>query len=379
MKIGISCYPTYGGSGVVATELAMALAALGDEVHVISYALPSRLALLEATAPEARLFFHQVVVPHYPLFEYPPYSLALATKMVEITRHHDLDVMHVHYAVPNAVSAILAKTILQPRVLPVVTTLHGTDITLVGNDPSFMETTRWGIEQSDAVTSVSESLRKSTRDIFGLERPIEVVPNFIDPNRFLRVAGSPGARRWAKPGERMLVHISNFRPVKRVDDVVEVFNRLRRDFPVRLLMVGDGPERARVEQRCRQCGTCGEITFIGNLPLVEEVLVGADLFLLPSESESFGLAALEALACEVPVIATRAGGLPEVVADGETGLLFPVGDVDAMAAGAARLLADEPLRRKMGLAARRRAVERFATDRVVAQYRNLYEGVLATV
>jgi N-acetyl-alpha-D-glucosaminyl L-malate synthase BshA len=379
MKVGISCYPTYGGSGVVATELAMALAALGDEVHVISYALPSRLALLEATAPEAKLFFHQVVVPHYPLFEYPPYSLALATKMVEITRHHDLDLMHVHYAVPNAVSAILAKTILHPRVLPVVTTLHGTDITLVGNDPSFMETTRWGIAQSDGVTTVSESLRNSTRSIFGLDRPIEVVPNFIDPERFLHVAASPGARRWAKPGERVLVHISNFRPVKRVDDVVEVFNRLRHDFPVRLLMVGDGPERARVEQRCRQSGTCGQITFIGNLPLVEEVLKGADLFLLPSESESFGLAALEALACEVPVIATRAGGLPEVVTDGETGLLYPVGDVDGMAEGAARLLADEPRRRAMGEAARRRAVEVFATDKVVARYRALYESVLAAV
>jgi len=378
MKIGISCYPTYGGSGVVATELAMALAAGGDEVHVISYALPSRLALLEVAGPEARLSFHQVVVPHYPLFEYPPYSLALATKMVEITRHHDLDLVHVHYAVPNAVSAILARSILQPRALPVVTTLHGTDITLVGNDPSFMETTRWGIEQSDGVTTVSAALRQSTIDIFGIQRPIEVVPNFIDPSRFLRVAGSPGARRWAKPGERVLVHISNFRPVKRVDDVVEVFHRLRRDFPVRLLLVGDGPERARVEQRCRQCGTCGEITFIGNLPLVEEVLVGADLFLLPSESESFGLAALEALACEVPVIATRAGGLPEVVIDGECGLLFPVGDVEAMTQGAAALLGDERRRRAMGEAGRRRAVEQFAVDKVVARYRGLYEGVLAT-
>jgi len=317
-------------------------------------------------------------VPHYPLFEYPPYSLALATKMVEITRHHDLDLVHVHYAVPNAVSAILARSILQPRPLPVVTTLHGTDITLVGNDPSFMETTRWGIEQSDGVTTVSAALRQSTIDIFGIQRPIEVVPNFIDPGRFLRVAGSPGARRWAKPGERVLVHISNFRPVKRVDDVVEVFHRLRRDFPVRLLLVGDGPERARVEQRCRQCGTCGEITFIGNLPLVEEVLVGADLFLLPSESESFGLAALEALACEVPVIATRAGGLPEVVIDGECGLLFPVGDVEAMTQGAAALLGDEKRRRAMGEAGRRRAVEQFAVDKVVARYRGLYEGVLAT-
>lgn len=377
MKIGISCYPTYGGSGVVATELAMALAAGGDEVHVISYAVPSRLALLEATAPEARLFFHQVVVPHYPLFEYPPYSLALATKMVEVTRHHDLDLMHVHYAVPNAVSAVLARSILAPRPLPVVTTLHGTDITLVGNDPSFVETTRWGIEQSDAVTAVSEALRRSTMEIFGIGRPIEVVPNFVEPPRYDRVAGTPGARRWARDGELVLVHISNFRPVKRVDDVVEVFHRLRERFPVRLLMVGDGPERARIEQKCRQHGTCGEITWIGNLPLVEEVLVGADLFLLPSESESFGLAALEALACKVPVITTRAGGLPEVVVDGECGYLYPVGDVAGMTEGAARLLADPALRQAFGEAGRRRAVEQFAVDRIVARYRSVYEGVLA--
>jgi N-acetyl-alpha-D-glucosaminyl L-malate synthase BshA len=374
MRIGISCYPTFGGSGVVATELAMALAQGGDEVHVISYAFPSRLQLL---APH--LYFHEVVVPHYPLFEYPPYSLALASKMAELARHQNLDILHVHYAVPNAVSAILAQQMLAPRPLPVVTTLHGTDVTLVGNDPSFMETTRWGIDQSDAVTTVSASLRNATRDIFGITRPIEVVPNFIDPNRYLRVAGSPGARRWAKPGERVLVHISNFRPVKRVDDVVEVFHRLRGQFPVRLLMVGDGPERARVEQRCRQHGSCGEVSFIGNLPLVEEVLVGADLFLLPSESESLGLAALEALACKVPVIATRAGGLPEVVADGECGLLYPVGDVAGMAEGAARLLGDEPLRQRFGEAARQRAVERFATPAVVAQYRALYESVLAPV
>jgi L-malate glycosyltransferase len=378
LKIGISCYPTYGGSGVVATELAMALAAGGDEVHVISYALPSRLAFLESQHPEARLFFHQVVVPHYPLFEYPPYSQALATKMVEITRHHGLEVMHVHYAVPNAVSAILARSILSPRPLPVVTTLHGTDITLVGNDPSFIETTRWSIMASDAVTAVSASLRASTHEIFGVDRPIEVVHNFIDPGRYDRVATSPGARRWAKPGERILVHISNFRPVKRVDDVVEIFHRLRGRFPVRLLMVGDGPERARVEQRCRQCGTCGEITFIGNLPLVEEVLIGADLFLLPSESESFGLAALEALSCRVPVIASNAGGLPEVVTDGECGFLYPVGDVDGMADGAARLLADDALHRRFADHGRRRAVEQFAVDRVVARYREVYESVLTT-
>ncbi|HVS01631.1 MAG TPA: N-acetyl-alpha-D-glucosaminyl L-malate synthase BshA [Thermoanaerobaculia bacterium] len=377
MILGISCYPTYGGSGVVATELAMALAGSGDEVHIVSYALPSRLALLEAAAPEARLFYHEVVVPHYPLFEYPPYSLALATKMVEVARHHSLDLLHVHYAVPNAVSAVLARQILAPLPLPVVTTLHGTDITLVGNDPSYLETTRWGIEQSDEVTAVSENLTADTRHKLGVDKPITVVPNFIDPRRYDRLAGTPGARRWAGAGERLLVHISNFRPVKRVDDVVEVFHRVRERFPVRLLMVGDGPERPRVEQRCREYGSCKDITFIGNLPLVEEVLIGADVFLLPSQSESFGLAALEAMSCKVPVVATRAGGLPEVIADGECGLLFPVGDVDGMADGVARLLADEPLRRRFGDAGFQRAREVFAVDRVVARYRQVYERAIA--
>jgi L-malate glycosyltransferase len=377
VRIGISCYPTYGGSGVVATELAMALAAAGDEVHVLSYALPSRLALLEAAAPDARLFFHEVVVPHYPLFEYPPYSLALATKMVEVARHHDLDLMHVHYAVPNAVSAVLARSILAPRPLPVVTTLHGTDITLVGNDPSFLETTRWGIEQSDAVTAVSRSLEQATREKLGVRKAIAVVPNFIDPGRYERLRGTLCARRWAREGELLLVHISNFRPVKRVQDVVEVFHRLRGSYPVRLLMVGDGPERPRIEQRCREHGSCGEITFIGSLPLVEEVLVGADLLLLPSESESFGLVALEALSCEVPVIATRVGGLPEVVADGECGFLLPVGDVEGMAAAAARLLNDPAPRQRFGAAGRVRAVERFSIATVLGRYREVYEQTLA--
>jgi N-acetyl-alpha-D-glucosaminyl L-malate synthase BshA len=372
LKIGISCYPTYGGSGVVATELAMALAAGGDEVHVISYALPSRLNLLDP-----RLHYHEVVVPQYPLFEYPPYSLALATKMVEVARHQGLDVLHVHYAVPNAVSAVLAREILRPLPLKVVTTLHGTDITLVGNDPSFLETTRYSIEQSDGVTAVSENLRRATIDQFGIRRRIDVVPNFIDPARFEAVRNSPGARRFAKPGEKVLVHISNFRPIKRILDVVEVFVRVRQVMPAKLLLVGDGPDRAKVEQRCRQCDDCGDIVFIGNLPVVEEVLVGADLFLLPSETESFGLAALEALSCEVPVVSTRVGGLPEVVIDGENGYLLPVGDVDAMAAAALRLLQDPELHRKFAAAGRRLAVERFSQQRVVAEYRALYERVLA--
>jgi N-acetyl-alpha-D-glucosaminyl L-malate synthase BshA len=376
VRIGISCYPTYGGSGIVATELAMALAEAGDEVHVISYAMPSRLSLLSS-----RIFFHEVVTPTYPLFDnYPPYSLALTTKMVEVARHNRLDVLHVHYAVPNAVSAVLAREIVAPQPLPVVTTLHGTDVTLVGNDPNYLETTRWGILQSDAVSAVSESLRQATVEQLDIEgERIEVIPNFIDPTRFEEARRSPGARRWARPGERVLVHISNFRPVKRVLDVIAIFERVHRQMPARLLMVGDGPERGRVEQYCREHRICHAITFIGSLPLIEEVLVGADLFLLPSESESFGLAALEAMACEVPVIASCAGGLPEVVIHGETGYLCPVGDVEGMAEAAKRLLDDEDLRRRMGDAARRIAVERFSQEAVVRRYRTIYERVTGRV
>jgi L-malate glycosyltransferase len=371
MRIGISCYPTYGGSGIVATELAMALAERGDEVHVISYALPSRLSLLNS-----RIFFHEVVTPTYPLFDnFPPYSLALTTKMVEVARHAPLDVLHVHYAIPNAVSAVLAREIMAPHPLPVVTTLHGTDVTLVGNDPNYLETTRWGIMKSDAVTAVSESLRRTTVEQLGVPNEIHVIPNFIDPARFEAVRKLPGARRWARPGERLLVHISNFRPVKRVLDVIGVFERVQKKVPARLLMVGDGPDRGKVEQYCREHHICGAITFIGSLHLVEEVLVGADLFILPSESESFGLAALEAMACEVPVISSNAGGLPEVVDDGVTGFLRPVGDVEGMTAAALRLLGDEDLRRSFGEAARRQAVERFSQDAVVGRYRSLYERV----
>jgi L-malate glycosyltransferase len=374
MKIGISCYPTYGGSGIVATELAMALANRGDEVHVVTYALPSRLSLASP-----RVFFHEVGVPHYPLFEYPPYSLALATKLVEVARHHHLDLVHVHYAVPNAVSAVLARQILAPQPLPVVTTLHGTDITLVGNDPNYLETTRFGVQQSDAVTAVSAALRDQTYQQLGLCKPIDVIPNFIDPARFAEARKGPGARRWARKDEKLLVHISNFRPVKRVLDTVEVFRRVLREVPARLILVGDGPDRVKAELLCREQGICGSITFLGSLPLIEEVLVGADLFLLPSESESFGLAALEAMACHVPVIASDVGGLPEVVAHGETGYLFPVGDVDSMAEAAIRILQDDGLRARLGRAARKRSVEHFDQDRVVARYREIYQRVMAGV
>lgn len=372
MRIGISCYPTWGGSGVVATELAMALAAAGDEVHVISYAMPSRLELVDP-----HLEFHEVVVPHYPLFEYPPYSLALATKIVEVARNHQLDVVHVHYAVPNAVSAVLAREILEPQPIKVITTLHGTDITLVGNDPNYLETTRFGILKSDAVTAVSAALRETTVELFEIPNEIHVVPNFIEPARYEAVRSHPGARRWAEPEEKILIHISNFRPVKRVMDVVKVFERVKKQMPARLLLVGDGPERPKVERHCRRCDICDSITFVGNLPRVEEILVGADLFVLPSETESFGLAALEALACGVPVIATNVGGLPEVVRDGRDGFLFDVGAVDEMAAGAIELLSDADRWREFSDAGRKGALERFSEDDIVAQYRRIYELALS--
>lgn len=387
MRIGISCYPTFGGSGVVATELAMALAQGGDEVHILSYALPSRLSSIcgslrtpgSSFSPELynNLHYHEVVVANYPLFDYPPFSLALATKMVEVARRERLDVMHVHYAVPNAVSAVLARQILSPQPLPVVTTLHGTDITLVGNDPSYLETTRFGIVESDGVTAVSEWLRGKTVDTFGITRPIEVVPNFVDPSRYERAMALPAARRWARGDEKLLVHISNFRPVKRVLDVVETFDRVRREVPARLLLVGDGPDRTKIERRCHELGNCDDILFLGNLPLVEEVLVGADLFLLTSDAESFGLSALEAQASKVPVIGAHAGGLPEVVAHGETGFLLPVGDVDGMARAALALLTDPARHRAFAEAARERAVRLFGQAAVVARYRALYERVLA--
>jgi len=371
MKIGISCYPTFGGSGIVATELAMALAAGGDEVHVLSYALPSRLTFINAN-----LFFHEVVVPHYPLFEFPPYSLALATQIVEVARHQRLDVIHVHYAVPNAVSAVLAREILSPQPLKVVTTLHGTDITLVGNDPNYLETTRFGIIKSDAVTAVSHALKDATQKQLGIGIHIEVVPNFINPSRFHEVKAPNGAHRWRGEEEKLLIHISNFRPVKRVHEVVEIFCKVRDEIPSRLLLVGDGPDRPKVEQYARECGVFDAITFIGNVPLVEEILVGADLFLLPSETESFGLAALEALSCEVPVIATSVGGLPEVVRHGENGFLFPVGDVESMSTAAIELLQDDEKRQRFGKEGRRWALEEFDEARVVERYRRIYSRVL---
>lgn len=370
MRIGITCYPTFGGSGVVATELGLALAKRGDDVHFISYAMPSRLSILHE-----RVHFHEVNVTPYPLFDpYPPYTLALATKMAEVAAYEKLDILHVHYAIPHAISAYLAKQILRAKIR-VITTLHGTDITLVGRDESYLPITKFGIEVSDAVTAVSRWLKEETARNFDTEKEIEVIPNFVDPARFHR---SPSAfcELYGARGEKLVCHVSNFRPVKRVMDVVETFEKIAAKVPSRLIMIGDGPERSRAEAYARAHHLRDRVVFLGNVPNLEEVLGGCDLFILPSESESFGMAALEAMAAEVPVIATNTGGLPEVVVNGETGYLLPVGDVNGMAERGIEILRDHDLRLRMGKRARELAIERFDEEKVLPMYRALYERTM---
>lgn len=373
MKIGITCYPTYGGSGVVATELGLALADRGDEVHFISYDLPSRLAL-----PRPRVYFHEVVAPTYPLFVSPPYTLALATRMAEVGKHARLDLLHVHYALPHAISAILAREMSDGNGirLKVVTTLHGTDITIVGQDRSYLPITRWGIEQSDAVTAVSRYLTDVTMRELGPRKTIETIPNFIDPVRYSPDGASPYARTLVREGETAIIHVSNFRPVKRIPDVLKTFDRIRRKVPARLLLIGDGPERSSAERLARQLGFEELATFLGNVAAIETVLPIGKVLLLPSDAESFGLAALEAMACGVPVVGTAAGGLPEVVQEGVTGFLRPVGDVDGMAEAALELIRDEKKWKRFSREARRRAVEEFPTEGIVSRYRKLYEKTL---
>lgn len=374
MRIGITCYPTFGGSGVVATELGIALAKRGDDIHFISYAPPSRLNILHE-----HIHFHEVTVTSYPLFDpYPPYTLALATKMAEVAAYEKLDVLHVHYAIPHAISAYLAKQILRSAELKVITTLHGTDITLVGRDASYLPITKFGIEVSDGVTAVSQWLKQETANNFDTDKAIDVIPNFVDPDRFRRHESNAFCHMFGSKGEKVLTHVSNFRPVKRIMDVIEVFEKVTRVVPSRLMMVGDGPDRSRAEAYCRDRRLRDRVFFLGNVPNLEEIVGSSDLFLLPSEAESFGMAALEALASEVPVIATRAGGLPEVVDDGETGYLLPVGDTEGMAARAIEILTDDGRRRAMGKQARERSVDRFHVAKVVPEYRALYERVIET-
>ena len=374
MKIGITCYPTYGGSGAVATELGIALAERGHEIHFITYQQPFRLP---SFLP--RIYFHEVDVGRYPLFEYPPYDLALAVRMHEVVLRHELDLLHVHYAIPHATSAWIAKEMLIPTRpdIKVLTTLHGTDITIVGQDPSFFPITKFSIEKSDELTAVSSYLRTETQTAFGCTGcRIEVIPNFIDPTVYDRARYAPQLEEQAR-GRKVLMHISNFRPVKRVRDVVRIYARVAHEVPSVLVMVGDGPDRHEAEEEAARLGVDHDVFFLGKLDAVAPLLASADLFLLPTQSESFGLSALEALASGVPVIGSRAGGLPEVVRDGETGALCAVGDVDGMAAAASRLLRDPARWGAASELAKADARARFGMEAVVGQYEALYQRMRA--
>ena len=379
MRIGITCYPTYGGSGVIATELGKALARRGHQIHFIAYDLPLRLSHVTE-----RTSFHEVRVNTYPLFEYPPYALALTSTMIDVVKHEGLDLLHVHYAIPHATSAVLARQILacEGIRIPVVTTLHGTDITLVGQDPSFAPVVTHAINQSDGVTAVSDYLRNETFERFAVERPIEVVPNFVDTERFKRQEKEHFKRAICPNGERLLVHVSNFREVKRATDVVRVFHRLHEEGlydsapGVKLLLVGDGPDRPAAEALAREHGVHGEVRFLGKQEPIEEILSIADVMLMPSGSETFGLAALEAMACGVPVVSSRVGGLPELNLDGETGFLCDLGDVTGFTEAVRRVLSDDALHARMAEAARRRAAGHFALEQIVPQYEAVYERVV---
>jgi N-acetyl-alpha-D-glucosaminyl L-malate synthase BshA len=376
MKIGITCYPTYGGSGVVATELGIELAARGHEIHFITYSPPFRL-----TGREANIHYHEVSVSNYPLFEYPPYDLALATRMAEVAEFHNLDLLHVHYAIPHSVSALLARQMLaaRGRHLPFITTLHGTDITLVGLDRSYLPITRFGIDESDGVTAISSYLRDQTRENLDITRDIEVIRNFVNCDFYQRDGGLVAQQRprYAKPDERLLVHLSNFRPVKRVLDVIEIFARVARVLPSRLLLIGDGPDRSAAEFLTMRLGITDRVDFVGKQENVNELLGLSDLMLMPSEMESFGLAALEAMACRVPAIATRVGGVPELIDSGVNGVLCEVGDVEAMANAAISLLSDSDLLQKFSNAARRTAQDHFCASRIIPLYERYYERIIA--
>ncbi|MBP7865496.1 MAG: N-acetyl-alpha-D-glucosaminyl L-malate synthase BshA [Acidobacteria bacterium] len=373
MKIGILCHPTYGGSGIVASELAKRLARRGHTVHLFSYALPVRVPV-----GHENVFFHRVEVSAYPLFRYPSYDLELAARIVDVARNRGLDLLHAHYAVPHGVSALLAKDILadEGARLPVVTTLHGTDITIVGSQPSFSPVTRHILERSDALTAVSRHLADETAAVFGTRRPVEVVPNFVDPDVFKPRRPGEFRRRLAAKGERVLVHLSNFRPVKNLPRIIRVFGRVLERVPSRLVLVGDGPDHDRAVETCRTLGLGDRVVFPGMQLNAAEYLAAADLYLQASDTESFGLSALEAMACGVPVVSPAVGGVPEVVADGETGYLTRPGDEAMMADAAVRLLTKPKLRRRFARAGRARAVERFSPDPVVSRYEAVYEKVL---
>ena len=374
MRIGIVCYPTFGGSGVVATELGKELALKGHDVHFITYDLPVRFDHFLTN-----LHYHEVRVSDYPLFDYQPYELVLASRMVDVVKHEKLDILHVHYAIPHASAAFMAREILKSQgiFIPFVTTLHGTDITLVGKDASFEPVITFAINQSDAVTAVSESLRQDTFEHFGVTREIEVIPNFIDLDRYAGCVTDGVIKAFAPNGERILFHASNFRPVKRVEDIVRVFSKVKEQIACKLLLAGDGPERQKIEALCRELGTCDDVHFLGKLKNIEEVYSVADAFLLASETESFGLVALEAMASSVPVISTNTGGIPEVNVHGETGFLSNVGDYEDMAKNTLLILNNGEKMRQF----KKNAFERakiFSKTNVIPKYEKLYEKVLAS-
>lgn len=370
MNIGITCYPTYGGSGVVATELGKALAEKGHSVHFISYALPMRLEGFSNN-----IIYHEVEMSNYPLFDFPMYTLALASKMVEVAQYEKIDIFHCHYAIPHATSAYLAKKMLNQPNLKVITTLHGTDITLVGLEPSFLPVMKFSIEQSDGVTAVSRFLREKTLTNYNIEKEIEVIPNFVDVTRFKRTQNDEVRKKCAPRGEKVIVHTSNFRPVKRVGDVIRVFAETRKKMPARLLLIGDGPDRSQCELLARELGIHDDVKFLGKQTELVPILSSADLFLMPSQSESFGLSALEAMACEVPVISSSVGGLPELVVHGQTGFIAEIGDIDRMSRYAIDLLTNPSKHELFAKAARQRAME-FNSDKIIAQYEQYYEKVL---
>lgn len=375
MKIGIVCYPTYGGSGVLATELGIALAHRGHQIHFITYKKPARLFDFHKN-----IYFHEVNSSEYPLFEYAPYETALASRMVDIALHEKLDVLHVHYAIPHASAAFMAKSILKERKIniPVVTTLHGTDITLVGLDAAYLPVVQFSINQSDAVTSVSESLKKQTLDSFDVNKDIDVIYNFIDENKFKREEDLEFKNSIAPNGEFVLSHTSNFRKLKRVDDVIRIFEEVYRKVPCKLLLIGDGPERSSLEQLCRTIGLCDQIVFLGKQDAVERLLSISDLFILPSTHESFGLAALEALATEVPVISSNVGGIPEVNIHGETGYLSDVGNVKEMANYAIDILQD-PIKLKTFRQNAIKKAKTFSKELIVPQYEEVYQKAIDLV
>ncbi len=372
MKIGIACYPTYGGSGVVAAELGKELAQRGHQIHFISYAMPIRL-----DGFMGNIMYHEVEISSYPLFDFPLYTPALASKIVEVARFESLDIVHAHYAIPHATSAYLAKQILGTGAPLIVTTLHGTDITLVGLEPSYLPVMKFSIEQSDGVTAVSRFLREKTITNYGINKDIRVIPNFVDVEKYKRIDASDVCKNLASTDEKVLIHVSNFRAVKRVQDVVQIFNLIRQKIPAKLLLVGDGPDRSNCEKLARELNIINDVKFLGKQVELVPLLSASDLFLMPSQSESFGLSALEAMACELPVISSSVGGLPELVVHGETGYIAEIGDIERMAKYAVELLTNSVRYKLFAAASRKRAVEMFSSGKVVDQYEHFYESVLS--